>query len=122
MKIIEDPQTRLYELTYLVPAVFTESEISKMREDVLALVKKFKGDVVSTQDWGKKTLAYSIRHNSKDVTEAIYTHLELSFLSKNAPLFEKEVYLLPNLIRHLMVKADEKKKETKEVKEVKVTE
>lgn len=109
MKILKDEQTRLYELTYLVPAVFTQSEIDKIREDVTTLVKKFKGEVVDSQDLGKKSLAYSIRHNSKDVNEAIFTYLEINLLPAQAIEFEKQVYLLPNLIRHLLVKAEGKK-------------
>lgn len=116
MIIIKDDQPRMYELTYLVPAVFTQSEIDKMREEIATLVKKFKGEVVQSYDWGKKPLAYSIRYNSKDVNEAVYTHLEFTLLPEQAPEFEKQVYLMSNLIRHLLVKVDDKKKTADEPK------
>lgn len=108
MKIVKDEQTRLYELTYLVPAVFTQTEIVKIREEISALLKKYQGEIIKTDDWGKKPLAYAIRHNSKDVTEAFFTFVEFKLLPAKAPSFEREIFLMSNLIRHLMVRADEK--------------
>ena len=46
MKLVSETKTNAYELTYLVSAGFTDSELKKVQEEVLALVKKFKGEVI----------------------------------------------------------------------------
>jgi small subunit ribosomal protein S6 len=106
MKIIADPQTRQYELTYLVPSNFSETERKSVDDSVVALVKKHKGEVVSSEDWGKKQLAYTIDQHGKKFTQAYYTHTVVSFDPKNTQAFEKGLYLEERVIRHLVVVAE----------------
>lgn len=107
MKIIKDPSIRSYELTYLVPTTFSESELAQTREKVTKLVTRHKGKVLETQDMGKKPLAYVIRTGGKAYREAYYTFLKLQFESTVAPAFERDVYLVDNIIRQLMILAED---------------
>ncbi|NCN45199.1 MAG: 30S ribosomal protein S6 [Candidatus Pacebacteria bacterium CG10_big_fil_rev_8_21_14_0_10_36_11] len=114
MKLVSETKTNAYELTYLVSAGFTDSELKKVQEEVLALVKKFKGEVISETVWGKKPLAYTLKTAGKSHDEAYFIHLKLSISTEKAPEVERGVYLINSIIRHLFVVADETKVEDKE--------
>jgi len=103
IKIVKDNQKRDYELTYLLPAYFTSAELNKHKAVVEELVKKHKGEIKNTEDWGKKTLAYRIKKAGKSHSEAVYIHLVLTFLPEKVQKFAREVQLLDDLLRHLLV-------------------
>jgi ribosomal protein S6 len=105
MKIIKDPRVRKYELTYLVPAGLTSDEVKKINETIVELVKKAKGKLLNTTDWGKKELAYTIKHEGKRQNEAIYTHLELELDSTQTPKLETDLRIQPQVMRSLLVVA-----------------
>lgn len=109
MKLKSAAKTKLYELTYLVPGSFTDSELGKVQETVQGLVKKHSGKIVSEESWGKKPLAYAVRRAGKDHDEASYNHAILEFPSTAAPDFERDVYLEESVIRHLFVEAEKPK-------------
>lgn len=106
MKLVTAAKTKMYELTYLVPASFTDSELAKAQESVQGLVKKHSGTIISSDAWGKKPLAYPIRKAGKTHTEAAYFHVKIEFTSTQAPLFERDVYLENEVLRHLFVEAE----------------
>jgi len=103
MKLVTETKTNVYELTYLVPAGYTDSELKKVQEDILALVKRYKGEVISETVWGKKPLAYSVRKAGKSYDEAYFVHLRLNLVTDKAPDFENGVYLHNSIVRHLLV-------------------
>ena len=106
LKIIEDHQARLYELTYLLPTNMTDSQLSAAQKEVQTLIEKYTGEVVATQDWGKKDLAYKLKHQSKKYDQAVYTHLLIKFFPDKVQAFEKELLLNEELLRHLLVVSD----------------
>lgn len=97
---------RQYYLTYLLPPTYTESELNGFKEAIEKLVTKHKGKVVQSDDWGKRKTAYKLRHAGKWQTEAVYTHLTLEIDPSETNALEKDVYLNPNIMRHLLVLAD----------------
>lgn len=109
MKIVKDEKKRLYEVTYLTAASFTETELKAVQEHVSALVTKYKGETKEIQNWGKKALAYSIKIHGKTHTEAVYTHQKVTFEPIQVPEFEKELYLNEQIVRHLVVVAEDQK-------------
>ncbi|MFH2118643.1 MAG: 30S ribosomal protein S6 [Candidatus Paceibacterota bacterium] len=106
MKLKTAAKIKLYELTYLVPGSFTDSELTKVQEAVQALVKKHKGTVKAEDAWGKKSLAYDIRQAGKSYSEAHYVHLIVELDATIAQDFERGVYLNNDIIRHLLVEAE----------------
>jgi len=116
MKLTKTTLSRLYELTYLVPAVYTDSELKKIREEVEALVKKYSGKVKNFEDWGKKNLAYKLKSTGKTYTEAFYFHYQIEFPTNKVQEFEKFLYMNHQVIRHLLVLAEEDETQA-EVKE-----
>lgn len=107
MKLVTGDTRRDYELTYLVDASLTETELAAARETVTKIVAKFGGEIADTQDWGKKTLSYTINYEGKSFDKAYYTHLVISFETDKVQDFEKELYLEDAVIRHLLVVAEE---------------
>lgn len=106
IEIIADKEPRLYELTYLLPTNLTDSELSKAKEAVVALIKKHQGQVVHEEDWSKRKLAYRIRHAGQKQAEAVYTFLIISFLPDQVQAFEKELKMSELVMRHLLVSSE----------------
>ena len=109
MQIPADKRVRQYELTYLVPANLTSDESNKIVEAVEKLIKKHKGTTQSTEEWGKRPLAYTIQHHGKKYNEALYNFVVVEFETSQAVGFEKDVYLNQSIMRHLFVVAEPEK-------------
>ncbi len=107
IKIIADKQLKLYELTYLLPADFTDAQLSTANEVVAKLIAKYKGKVLETQDWGKKDLAYKIKHQGKFHPQAVYTHQVVKFPPDQVQAFERELLLNEQVMRQLLVVRDD---------------
>lgn len=109
MQIPADKRVRQYELTYLVPANLTSDESNQIEEAVEKLIKKHKGTTQTKEEWGKRPLAYTILHNGKRYTEALYKFMIVEFETSQAVGFEKDVYLNQQILRHLFVVAEAEK-------------
>ncbi len=117
MKILAYTRVRQYELTYLVPGSLSSSDVSKTNEAVEKLLKKHKIKVVSADDWGKRKMAYPIKFKGTKNYEAFYTHMVLETDSLVIGKFEKNLHLIQEVIRDLIVLAE---KETSSVEDLKV--
>jgi ribosomal protein S6 len=102
-----DKVQRSYELTYLVPGSLTDSEVAQVRSEVETLLKKYKAEVVKTEDWGRKPLAYIITHEGKKQSDAMYVHIVFTLSTDKAQQFEHDIYLVTRIMRHLMLLAEE---------------
>jgi ribosomal protein S6 len=103
MELVKDKRVRKYELTYLLPAALSSSEVASAKEAIEQLLKKHKITIVSQEDWGKKYLAYPIKYKSQKQDEAFYTYMVLEAESSKMPNFENDLYLKQEVIRHLIV-------------------
>ena len=117
MKILASTRVRQYELTYLVPASLSSSDVSTTHEAVEKLLKKHKIKILSQDDWGKRNLAYPIKFKGAKNLEAYYKHMVLETDASNIGKFEKGLYLIQEVIRHLIVLAE---KETSSIEDLKV--
>lgn len=110
MQIPHDIRVKKYELTYLTSTQLTSDEAREIATAVEKSIKKSEGTIVSQDDWGKKALAYTIKHLGKRHTEAVFKHLVVQFETHNAFAFEKDLRLNQRVIRYLFVVAEEEKK------------
>jgi small subunit ribosomal protein S6 len=94
---------RTYEITYLVGSGYTTAETASLQDSITALVGKNDGKIVEVNDWGKKQLAYPIRHEGKNHTEANYTHLVVEMPAKAADEVAHALKLKKEVIRSLVV-------------------
>jgi len=102
---------RSYFLTYLLPTAYTETELNTFKEQVANLVVKHQGKITQTEEWGKRKMAYKIKHGGKLHSEAHYIHLTVDLVATEAQSLEKDLYLNQVVIRHLFVIAEEQKAE-----------
>ncbi len=102
--VASEARTRTYECTFLVPVT---ADAVKTAEEVSKSVTKYQGTVVSSEDWGKKDLAYMIKHEGKRHHEAVYTHMLIEMDASKAQQFEHDLYLNGAIMRHLVVIAEE---------------
>lgn len=86
-----------YELTMIATDKASLEKVSKL---VAAFVKKAKGEVNKTDEWGEKTLAYPIKKNKTGQ----YLHLLLSLPPSEQPKLEAALRLEESLLRYLFVK------------------
>lgn len=104
--IVSDPKVRQYELTFLLQAGLTSAEVKKIADSLAELLTKHNLTIDAQQDWGKKELAYAIKFGAKRQTEALYQHWLLTGPASAIPALERELNLLPTLMRYLLVVAD----------------
>jgi small subunit ribosomal protein S6 len=114
MQIPADTRVRVYELTYLLPVGLTDSELSARRDEIAAIITNNGGEILETDEWGKKELAYTIQYNGKRHTEAQYTHLKVQFEASAVQKCDRALRLEGNLMRYLLVVAEEVAEKTED--------
>lgn len=100
---------REYEITYLIGSAYTTAEINSIKDEVVALVGREGGEIVETQDWGKKELAYVIKKDGKRYEEALYTHMVVRLPASKARAVIRSIELKREVIRSLIVEREEQK-------------
>jgi small subunit ribosomal protein S6 len=96
---------RAYLLTYLLPSSLTETEVKAHQDTLAALLKKHKGSVTQLEEWGKRRLAYKIKHAGKWYTDAYYLHYLIEMEASHLAAFGKDVHLQSQIMRHLLTVA-----------------
>jgi small subunit ribosomal protein S6 len=114
MKLTKEVIKKDYELTYLIPGDLLDADVSRLKKEVMDLVAKNKGTVVKEDDWGRKHLAYNISQAGKTYEEAVYVHLVVNFPVSNVQKFEQSLTLHREILRHLLVIADEVEESVKD--------
>jgi small subunit ribosomal protein S6 len=107
MKLAKEIISKDYELTYLIPGDLLDADVSRLKKEIADLVAKNKGSIVKEDDWGRKHLAYGISQGGKTYEEAVYVHMVLNFPVLNVQKFDQNLTIHREIIRHLLVIADE---------------
>lgn len=117
MKYPAAERSRSYELTFLIPGDRTSVQVTAIETAIKRLAKKHSVNVVSEEDWGKRELAYQIKHSGKSHNEAYYRHMVLESDPANVTALEKDLYLNADVMRHLLVLAEKPASDVDEVHE-----
>lgn len=104
MKIFKVKKKNSYELTYLIPVIYTDSELKQLDKDLEVLLKKLNAKVLQKADWGKRKLAYQIKKAGKVYNEAFYYHWLIELDTEQVSKLERSLSLDEKIIRHLLVK------------------
>lgn len=114
-----------YELLFIIANKYTEDEAKEIITKVGTMIKENEGEISFEEYWGKKRLAYAIKHNHY----GYYSLYEFDLEGANLAKLEKELRLSSEVLRHQIVKiakrsAEEiqKEKERKEKMEQKKAE
>ena len=92
-----------YEHTIIARQDTSSSQIKQIKEKYSEIIKKNKGDIVQTQDWGLMNLSYLIKKNKK----GNYIHFKIKCEGSLIQELEKSEKLDKNLLRFLTVKVKE---------------
>lgn len=103
-----------YELLYIICNKYTEDEIKPICESVNKLIEKYEGKVTYTEEWGKKKLAYPIKHFG----HGYYFLNEFDMPSRSVNGLNNELRLSSELLRHVIVSI--KKRTPEEIKAEKI--
>jgi small subunit ribosomal protein S6 len=113
MKLPAKNIVRRYELTYLLPVSYTETESAGLKETIQKVLSKHKSTIESNEDWGKKALAYAIKHKQAAQLEASFVHVVFTAAPAHIPHIEHELSMNETIMRHLLVAVEDVSNEEK---------
>lgn len=90
-----------YELVFIIQADLDETTLNSIVENVESLIKSNSGEVVKTDRWGKRKLAYPIRK----INEGYYTFIAFNLLPKNVADLKRSLGYNEQILRHIIVRA-----------------
>lgn len=91
-----------YESTIIIRQDVASSEIDKITSDLTELIKTHEGEVVKSEYWGLKHLAYEIQNNKKG-------HYHFMGIKAEKPLLDeldRKFKLNESIIRSSLIKVD----------------
>lgn len=88
-----------YELLYIVPGKYTEEELPPITESVKKILEKNQATIIKEENQGKKKLAYSIGENHYGYYVFMVFEVEGPALAS----IDKELRLMPEVLRHQIV-------------------
>lgn len=91
-----------YELIYVIAPDVGDEKVSAVHEEVVALVARFDGRIVKTENWGRRRLAYEIKRH----TEGTYTLELIEGSGEMLRELDRRLRVLDQVIRHLVVRID----------------
>ena len=106
-----------YEILFIVPNKFTEDEAKKIATKVETMIIEAEGKITFGEFWGKKKLAYKIKHNEYGYYGLFEFDLEKEILAK----IENDLRLSTEILRHqIVVKKTKTEAELKREEEIRV--
>lgn len=97
---------RVYEVMYIAEPNTDSDSIAQINQEIEDLVTKDGGEIVSTEDMGRRQLAYTIKKN----TEGYYFLFEIAGSGKEIAEIERRMRVNDKVLRYLTVRVDEERK------------
>ncbi len=96
-------QARQYELVYIVSPDATDQDIADLHTQVESIVARLNGEMVKTENWGRRKLAYRIGKH-REGTYVLEVFHGTGELTKE---LDRRLKVSDLVIRHLVVRVDE---------------
>ena len=96
----EDKQLRDYELVVIIGPEVADEALDGVIDDISRFVSGKGGEVANVERWGKKKLAYPIKH----FLEGNYVLAQLKLKPTLGKELEANLRISENVLRHLLVK------------------
>ncbi len=93
----------LYEHVFLARQDLAQSQVDALAEAATAIIEGNGGNVVKTETWGLRSLAYRIQKNRK----AHYVMLDIEAPAPVVAELERQTQINEDVIRYMTVKVDE---------------
>ena len=100
------PEPRSYELMTVLSPDVPDGEIAGVLERISGYVTDAGGtmrEVLNESPWGRRRLAYPIRHGGRDVRDGYYTVYHFDLVPGQVVDVERELKLNDQIIRYLLV-------------------
>jgi small subunit ribosomal protein S6 len=95
---------RDYEVLYIVRADMDDDKVQEAVKRVNTLIERAGGTVERTNLWGKRKLAYEVKHQK----EGAYVLQDFQVAPERVPEFEAALKITEEVLRHLIVRKPEK--------------
>lgn len=95
--------TRSYESMIILDPTMTQDEIEKENSKILDFIKENGGEVIKTDVWGKRRLAYLINKKS----EGFYLINYFQFESRNTKVIEKFYQINERILRFNLINLEQ---------------
>lgn len=92
-----------YELTFILQPNLDEDGLAQAVQKVADIVTAAGGTVSTTEPWGKRRLAYPIRH----FEEGYYVLQRVDLPARGPREVDRAIKLVEDVIRHLIVRVEE---------------
>lgn len=99
----------MYELLYIVPAIYAEDELKNVTAKIEALLKDEGAEVVKSEVAGKLKFAYSIKRHS----QGYYILINFNAEGDNLKKINRVLQLEKDVLRHMITVAKPSKAEVK---------
>lgn len=94
---------RQYEMVYIIKPDLEEDAIEAVIERVKALVESNGAEVTKLDKWGKRRLAYEIKH----VREGYYVLMKFNGNAEVVAELDRVLKISDDIMRHLIVREDD---------------
>jgi small subunit ribosomal protein S6 len=95
---------RDYEILYIVRADLDDDKVQDIIKRINTLIEKAGGSLERTNIWGKRKLAYEVKHQK----EGAYVLQDFQIGSDRIPELEAALKISEEVLRHLVVRKPEK--------------
>lgn len=93
-----------YELALVVSAKMEDEERAAVVEKAKGYITRYNGTISEVVEWGKKKLAYEIRHQR----EGFYYFIQFEADANCPAEVERHLRIMDNVLRYLVVRKDAK--------------
>ena len=95
--------TRQYELVYIVSPDASEQEVNDLHAQVEAQIARIGGELVKTENWGRRKMAYEIGPHK----EGVYVLELINGTGELMKELERRLRVSEKILRYLVVRVDE---------------
>jgi small subunit ribosomal protein S6 len=97
---------RIYETIYICPPNLNQEKIEEFSDMVHEVIYDFGGKIIKQECWGKKRLAYEVKHQK----DGIYYYFLYGGEGKTVEELERRLQLADECLRYLTVRLDKELK------------
>ncbi|MBI1873513.1 MAG: 30S ribosomal protein S6 [Acidobacteria bacterium] len=97
---------RQYELVYIVSPEATDEQVSDLHAQIEALITRFDAELVKTENWGRRKLAYPIQRHK----EGTYVLEVINGTGDLIKEIDRRLRVSEQVVRHLVVRVDQELK------------
>jgi small subunit ribosomal protein S6 len=96
---------RQYELIYILPPDTTDEQAAVVHALLEPVVARMQGHIEKTENWGRRRLAYEIRHFKEGVYVLEVIHGGGDLMKE----LDRRLRVMDQVVRHMIVRVDEEK-------------